>query len=51
MADFIMQVMPDIRFPVTDSDYPFLYVRRDWCCSSTVVDEERVRGESPPHTS
>ncbi|EPM2223276.1 hypothetical protein ACTK78_004451 [Escherichia albertii] len=21
-----MQVMPDIRFPVTDSDYPFLYL-------------------------
>lgn len=26
MADFIIQVMPDIRFPVTDSDYPFLYL-------------------------
>ncbi|EMV5889157.1 TPA: hypothetical protein JL064_004871 [Escherichia coli] len=26
MADFIMQVIPDIRFPVTDSDYPFLYL-------------------------
>lgn len=25
-ADFIMQVMPDIRFPVTDSDYLFLYL-------------------------
>lgn len=26
VADFIMQVMPDTRFPVTDSDYPFLYL-------------------------
>ncbi len=25
-ADFIMQVMPDIRFLVTDSDYLFLYL-------------------------
>lgn len=38
VADFIMQVMPDIRFPVTDSDYPFLYlpsrsaIRSEACC-------------------
>ncbi len=38
VADFIMQVMPDIRFPVTDSNYPFLYlpsrsaIRSEACC-------------------